>query len=195
MAVHNEASRQHGQAWQDEHGFLETAENLAEEQLESIEAREFEQAWTAATPANQPTIRRESKPVPATVSEVQRIVARQLDALPWPEVVAHLRRHLVPPRLHWRRWDYGFAEEYPCWMVAEWPERGLGVVFCAYGHPQEWGVVKLDRPWFGMDALWKGTLVETQFGFGLYDGRRPQDDSDWLSKQARWCGGVEGPGP
>lgn len=176
-------------AWEDEHGSLVTRAWVREVLLEPLTAREFERRWRACTPTNHPVIRRDDPPVPATAADLHNIVEEQLQRIPWPEAVAHIRALLLsPPLLQLRRWDRGRAQEFPCWRVLEWPERGLGVVYCAYGHRYDWGCVELDSPWMGDAEHWQGNLLKAMVGLGLYDGR-PEGYGVWLRRQPVWSGG------
>lgn len=125
-------------------------------------------------------------PVPATAEEMKARVEEQLAAIPWPAAVEEIRRHLVEPELHWRRWEYGREEELPCWLVASWPEQGWGTAYCALAHAYDWGWVDLKNLWFGMDSYWNGTLLEATPPWS----RELEGWYEWLLRQPTWQHGV-----
>ena len=106
------------------------------------------------------------------------MVGSQMDLIRDPEMSAALAPYLVSPALQFRRWDYSDPpSEFACWMVAIFPSRRLGIVYCDQGHgPDEpWALVDLDNPSFGMDSEWFLGLDDAFIRSGMWKGSLPLD--------------------
>jgi hypothetical protein len=89
-----------------------------------------------------------------------------------------LRAHLVPPKLHYRRWDYAREPvSYPCWLIADLGEKDIGIVYSEYGHVihDPWGAVHMSGEWFGMDDRWFSTIEDAVINSGCWNGAIPED--------------------
>lgn len=87
-----------------------------------------------------------------------------------------LRAYLIPPRLHYRTWEYANPNEsYPCWLVADFSPEQYGLAYSEYGHGSHspWGVVSLTRSFFGMDSEWFAFLEDAFIHSGIWKGLRP----------------------
>lgn len=89
-------------------------------------------------------------------------VADELARIADEQVVAALRKYLIPPRSCLLDWDYGPEAQYRGYVVAEFPEKGTGIAYSEYGFgpTSPWVLIWLDRPGFGMDSSAFTTLAD-----------------------------------
>ena len=87
------------------------------------------------------------------------------------DVVSHIRRLLVEPKVILRGWDYGEpGQRFPCWTVLEDASHSsdTGIAYCEAGFgPQcPWGLVWLtdditdDQASIGQDCSWFPTFID-----------------------------------
>jgi hypothetical protein len=129
-------------------------------------------------------------------NRILRLVGRELALIAQPARRAALERLLVNPRREARAWDYGEpGEQYPYWVVAEAPGRGLILVYCEHGFGPDmpWGFLPTDEPEFGslgMDSQWGWYLEEAFVRSGLWGGPTFIDEPWRLSPEARFRSGA-----
>ena len=100
-----------------------------------------------------------------TSSQVSALIEEELAQISSPNVVALIRRLLVPPRCEQRPWDYGAPDEtYPCWIVAEHSSSNTAFAYCEHGFGPRcpWGLLGLSGEHLnmGMDSSWFTSLED-----------------------------------
>jgi hypothetical protein len=114
-----------------------------------------------------------------TAEEIACLVEREVNTTMNESIKSGLLDILVPPRLQMRKWDYSLTRELlPCWIVAEFPARHLGLAYSPLGHGRRgdcWGVVELNGEGFGRDDSWFVTLEDALINSGQYSGPVPED--------------------
>lgn len=110
---------------------------------------------------------------------VKTLVLVQLEQIDNPLLREALGAFLVEPILQFRKWDYSTTEEVlPCWIVADFKNRDLGLAYSEYGHGKRgdcWGVVVLSENRFGRDDSWFTRLEDAFINSGFWDGPLPDD--------------------
>lgn len=114
-----------------------------------------------------------------TPEEIACLVERQVDTIINESLKSVLLDVLVRPHLQMRRWDYSLTRELlPCWIVAEFRGKRMGLAYTSVGHGRQgdcWGVVELTGEWFGRDDSWFVTLEDALINSGQYHGPVPED--------------------
>lgn len=102
-----------------------------------------------------------------TPAFITAALERELSSLSDQRVVEHVRSLLVPPRLEMRAWDYGPADEYPCWLVLEHQKSGTAITYCEFGFgpTSPWGLLFLtaENTSMGMDCGWYDRFLKAYF--------------------------------
>ena len=109
--------------------------------------------------------------------QLESLVRAEMERIRIPEMKDFLQGHLIPPKLHYRRWDYSREPvSYPCWLVADLGQKDIGIVYSEYGHGRHnpWGAVHISGEWFGMDDRWF-LLEDAVINSGCWTGAIPKD--------------------
>lgn len=110
--------------------------------------------------------------------QIVTLVTQEMDLIENPAMKTELSKYLVAPTLQRRKWQYSNPpSEFTCWMVAVFPTRGLGIVYCDQGHGPDspWALVDLETQWFGMDSEWFLRLDDAFIRSGMWKGPLPPD--------------------
>lgn len=110
-------------------------------------------------------------------TRIELLVETELDRISDTTLREALRAYLIPPRIHYRNWEYSNApERYPCWLVADFHPEQWGVAYSEYGHGSHshWGVVSLIQDSFGMDSQWFRFLEDAFIHSGFWKGPLPE---------------------
>jgi hypothetical protein len=128
-----------------------------------------------------------------SASEIRDLVDRQLTLVEDRARRQALNALLVEPRIEHRQWDYGEpGEEFPYWVVAEEPARGILLVYCqhGFGPNMPWGFLFTKEPDFtslGMDSQWGWYLEEAFVRSGLWVGPTRSDEPWHLPPEKRFA--------
>jgi hypothetical protein len=100
-----------------------------------------------------------------TASKVSELVEKELAQISSQNLVALIRRLLVPPRCEPRPWDYGAPDEtYPCWIVGEHSPSNTAFAYCesGFGPRCPWGLLGISGEYLnmGMDSSWYTSLED-----------------------------------
>lgn len=110
---------------------------------------------------------------------IKNLVLAQLGQISDPALKEALSAFLVEPILQSRKWDYSVTEEMlPCWIVADFKNRDMGLAYSEYGHGargDRWGIVLLSDNRFGRDDSWFLRLEDAFINSGFWDGPLPED--------------------
>lgn len=112
-----------------------------------------------------------------TPEEIESLVQVELERIRISEMKEYALKHLITPRLHYRRWEYSREPvSYPCWLVADLKCKDVGIVYSEYGHGKHdpWGAVLLSVDRFFMDDRWFLTLEDAVINSGCWDGEFPE---------------------
>ena len=129
-------------------------------------------------------------------NRIRRLVDHQLALIALPARRAAPQCLLMDPRREVRDWDYGDpGEQYPYWVVAEAPDRGLILVYCEHGFGPDmpWGFLPTDEPEFaslGMDSQWGWYLEAAFLRSGLWAGPTAANEAWHLPPEARFSSGA-----
>ena len=125
-------------------------------------------------------------------ASVRALIARELALIENAVRREALQALLVDPREETRSWDYGApGTRYPCWVVAEAPERQIELVYCEHGFGPEmpWGFLSRhggESDSLGIDSQWDWYLEGAFVFSGLWDGPVSEEDEPFgLSPEER----------
>jgi hypothetical protein len=92
--------------------------------------------------------------MPLDTAAVAARVAEELAHIADKRVGSALGRYVIRPRACSLQWDYGPAEQYPGFVIAEFHESETGIAYSdfGFGPSQPWILIDLRRPGFGMDS-------------------------------------------
>lgn len=107
------------------------------------------------------------------IDDIREALSKSLSEMTDPRLVDRLRPFLIPIRKSELIWEWSKEQaSYAMWIVAELPERNIGIGYAEggygrLGHP--WGLVFLDDRYTGPDCSWYATLENCLRDSGYFD--------------------------
>jgi len=108
---------------------------------------------------------------------IEALVAREIERISQPDLVALAQALRVPPRLEERPWNYGReGQTYPCWITFIHPPSNTVIAYCSkgFGPRDPWGLLFLTEPrHMGMDSQWFTSVEDALRDSRAWKGKNP----------------------
>ncbi len=113
------------------------------------------------------------------IAAIEELIARELERITQPDLVALAQSLRTPLRQEDRPWDYGHdGQTHPCWIAFTHVPSNTAIAYCSegFGPTHPWGLLCLTEPRnMGIDSQWFASAEEALRSCPAWKGENPPD--------------------